>query len=263
MIYLHIDDYEATALSPLTDGSWGVAKAQRPASTEALMTTLARLSEQVLPQTASHRPGALEVVACGPSTLVPRQTPETEYSQLFSACYASRSPQPRRLFSTHLDEVGLTLLHAADAVVAEAIERLWPEVEVSWHSPMTALIDNFSVPETRDMRRRICLHMRRGFVDAFAYDDRRLTAMATYALRSPSDATYYAIALAQNLGLRPATTPYIIFGLEEGAKKMQEELKRFAPKAMLTSKSARYGQSPVTNNPDIPHALAAHILCAL
>lgn len=263
MLYFHIDDFEATALAPLTDGTWALAKSQRPASTDALAFTLSNLADEVLAQGSGQAVDKLEIVACGPSTLVPSCTAPEYYSQIFASCYASRAPQPRRLFSTDLDNLRLTLLHAADANVAEAVERVWPTADISWHSPMTALINNFATAKTREMRRRVCLHMRRGFVDAFAFDDRRLTALATYALRSASDATYYAVALTQNLGLCPATTPYVIFGLSEASENMKNELVRFAPKATVTTLCGEFGLSPITNHPDIPFALAAHVLCAL
>lgn len=256
MYYLRIDDLNATLLC--TDGGRPVV-VQRNIIPGAFPDTLAEISSAIDAQ-------RLDVLVSGPTTIVPSSeledtTPETQ-DIIFNSCFNFVDNTPRRVFYDDIPALHAHLLFAVKDNICNAIIEQFPTTELRFVSSLTPLVRHFSESYDGTSRFRVYLNCRDRFVDVFAFDGRQLAVFNSFPVSSISDVVYYALAFAKTIGFSPASTPYYAVGDNGKAADVVAHLRQFAHKATVLDITEELGKRPLTQNPDIPHDLVFHILCA-
>lgn len=256
MYYLRIDDLNATLLC--TDGGRPEV-VQRNIIPGAFHDTLAEISSAIDAQ-------RLDVLVSGPTTIVPSSelkdtTPETQ-DLIFNSCFNFVDNTPRRVFYDDIPALHAHLLFAVKDNICNAIIEQFPTTELRFVSSLTPLVRHFSESYDGTSRFRVYLNCRDRFIDVFAFDGRQLAVFNSFPVSSINDVVYYALAFAKTIGFSPVSTPYYAVGDNDKAVDVVAHLSQFAHNATVLDITEELGKRPLTQNPDIPHELVFHILCA-
>lgn len=256
MYYLRINDLQATLLC--TDGGRPVV-VKRNIIPGAFADTMAEISSAIDAE-------RIDVLVSGPTTIVPSAelavtTPEKQ-NLIFNSCFNFVDNTPRRVFYDDIPALHAHLLFAVKDNICNAIIEQFPTTELRFVSSLTPLVRHFSESYDGSSRFRVYLNCRDRFVDVFAFDGRQLAVFNSFPVGSVNDVVYYALAFAKTVGFSVNSTPYYAVGDGPKATEVVEHLCNFTHKATVIDLEKELGSHPLTQNPDIPHDLVFHILCA-
>lgn len=256
MYYLRIDDLRATLLC--TEGGRPVI-AHRNIIPGAFSDALAEISSAIDAE-------RLDVLVSGPTTIIPSAeiegtTPEAQ-DIIFNSCFNFVDNTPRRVFYDEIPTLQAHLLFAVKDNICNAIIEQFPTTELRFVSSLTPLVRHFSESFDGSSRFRVYINCRDRFADFFAFDGRQLAVFNSFPVGSVNDVVYYALAFAKTIGFSVAATPYYAVGNGTKAAEVVSYLREFTHKAAVVDIKQELGNRPLTQNPDIPHDLVFHILCA-
>lgn len=204
----------------------------------------------------------MEVLVTSPVTLVPISEFEEEMCEdfyHFSVVGERREHVALRVFYDMLPFSNAVLIFALEENVCQAIEDEFGE-EVHYVSALTNVLKSFSEKIHPQHRRRVYLHCCDARLDVIVYEGYQLLLLNSFEIRGHSDVTYYALNVAQNLGLELTQTPFTLCGTEEKCQAVSGELERFVKNVGLLRASAVFNRHPLATIPNAPFDLVNHIL---
>lgn len=263
MHYLRIDATHLHLLSlPTSADANNLANA--PWSQCSLVSTKAldlQLQELRAEQSAFAASSPAQVLVDSPITFVPiGEFDEKDCDLIFNYCIKGddRNGLAKRVFYDMLPTSNAVLLFALSEVHCQDLEHAFGEVH--FLSAATPLLRSFANFTGNSSRRRAFIHCRANKVDVAFFDEQHLLIFNSFEVQSPLDVAYYALGVAQKLGIDLPQTNFWLVGLEAMSQDVKKQLQRYAPLVECLNLPDLTGKAADTLPNALPYELALQIL---
>lgn len=198
-----------------------------------------------------------EVLATGMATPVPlAEFQEEDAADTWKFCFTHNGSE--RIFYDSVPATNVVLLYALPDAACRAVEEAFGEVRYT--SALTAVVQHFAtkgLDVSQGKRVFVVAHER--VADVMVFDETRLLALNTYAVRTLLDADYYILNLAQHIGVDVGEAPFFVAGTPTLRDPLASELEKYAAHVYAVNPAAEFNRHPISTNADAPYDMVCAV----
>ena len=201
--------------------------------------------------------GTVNVVVCGPTTLVPlAEFQEEDCAELYGLCFPS--DKKVCVFYDIIQAANAVLLFGLDKMICDKLRESFDDVR--FISAQTAVLRHFSVKGASQSGKRIFLYKNDAGLDIAVFEENRLLLSNSYPAHTNSDIAYYTFNVARNLGVDLNETPIYVAGDTAERNEVVEELKHFSSEVFAINPAGEFNRHIVTQQEGVPYDLQTLLL---
>lgn len=168
--------------------------------------------------------------------------------------------QGARVLEDHLSTLGAAVLFSVAPVVDKVISTY---VSAPYYvSAATPLLAHFAAKPNYREAATIYVSMHRHDVEVMAFVGARFWAHNKFAVNTPEDVAYYAMAMLGDTGIATDKASYYFCGESPLRDAALQFLRGMTPKAHLLTASEEFDHPALRQHTDLPYALAVQIFAS-
>jgi len=208
---------------------------------------------------AAERTGRTEVHVNQPVSIVPLAEFQEEDAEAFYD-FSFKHEEKRQVFYDMIPVANAVALFAVPQALCQTLEDALGEVRYS--ANVSAVVQHFSSKTQQGLApsRRLYLYIHEGSADMVLFEESRLIALNSFAVRAVNDVIYYASNLVKHVGMPFSEVALYIAGEPALCQPVLDGFKDYTPHVFSLRVASEFNRHPVSTLEDIPYDLVCALL---